>query len=39
MMRAAMAEAAPPPFDPAELPKPIDRLALLVQFCAVQNRS
>ena len=38
MMRAAMTEAAPPPFDPAELPKPTDRLALLVQFCAVQNR-
>lgn len=39
MMRAAMAEAAPPPFDPAELPKPTDRLAMLVQFCAVQNRT
>jgi len=39
MMRAAMAEPAPPPpFDPAELPKPTDRLAMLVQFCAVQNR-
>jgi hypothetical protein len=39
MMRAAMADAAPPPpFDPAELPKPTDRLAMLVQFCAVQNR-
>ena len=39
MMRAAMAAAAPPPsFDPAELPKPTDRLAMLVQFCAVQNR-
>ena len=39
MMRTAMAEAAPPPpFDPAELPKPTDRLAMLVQFCAVQNR-
>lgn len=38
MMRAAMAAPAPPPFDPAELPKPTDRLAMLVQFCAVQNR-
>ena len=39
LMRAAMAAAAPPPpFDPAELPKPTDRLAMLVQFCAVQNR-
>jgi hypothetical protein len=38
MMRAAMAEAGPPAFDRAELPKPSDRLALLVQFCAVQNR-
>jgi len=38
MMRAAMAAPAPPPFDPAELPKPTDRLGLLVQFCAVQNR-
>jgi hypothetical protein len=34
-----MAEAAPPPLDPAELPKPTDRLAMLVQFCAVHNRT
>jgi uncharacterized protein YggE len=38
MMRAAMPAPAPPAFDPAELPKPVDRLALQVQFCAVQNR-
>jgi uncharacterized protein YggE len=31
-MRAATADAAP--FDPAELPQPIDRLALQVRFCA-----
>jgi uncharacterized protein YggE len=30
----AMAEAAPPPFDPAELPVPKDRLTVLVRFCA-----
>lgn len=30
----AMADAAPPPFDPAELPVPKDRLLLLVRFCA-----
>jgi len=30
----AMADAAPPPFDPAELPAPKDRLTLLVRFCA-----
>lgn len=30
----AMADAAPPPFDPAELPVPKDRLALMVRFCA-----
>lgn len=34
LMRAAAAPPAPPPFDPAELPPPIDRLALQVQFCA-----
>ena len=33
MMRAA-ADAAPPPFDPAELPPPRDRLTMLVRFCA-----
>ncbi len=30
----AMADAAPPPFNPAELPVPKDRLTLLVKFCA-----
>lgn len=33
MMRAAAAEAAPP-FDPAELAKPVNRLGLMVRFCA-----
>jgi uncharacterized protein YggE len=33
-MRAMAADAAPPPFDPRELPQPIDRLSLQVQFCA-----
>jgi hypothetical protein len=33
MMRAAAAEAAPP-FDPAELAQPVNRLGLLVRFCA-----
>jgi hypothetical protein len=33
MMRAAAAEAAPP-FDPAELAQPKDRLGLMVRFCA-----
>lgn len=34
-MRAlAMADAAVPPFDPAELPAPIQRLSLQVRFCA-----
>ncbi|MEB3264482.1 MAG: SIMPL domain-containing protein [Synechococcus sp.] len=33
-MRAMAADAAPPPFDPRELPPPIDRLSLQVQFCA-----
>ena len=32
-MRMA-AEAAPPPFDPAELPPPRSRLSLMVRFCA-----
>lgn len=39
MMRAEAAASAPPPFDPAELPLPTDRLGLQVQFCAVQNRN
>ncbi len=30
----AMADAAPPAFDPAELPAPIDRLSLQVWFCS-----
>jgi uncharacterized protein YggE len=30
----AMADAAPPPFDPAELPVPKDRITLVVRFCA-----
>lgn len=30
----ARADAAPPPFDPAELAAPKDRLSLLVRFCA-----
>ncbi|MEA5415432.1 SIMPL domain-containing protein, partial [Synechococcus sp. BA-132 BA5] len=33
LMRASAAEAAPP-FDPAELALPKDRLSLLVRFCA-----
>jgi hypothetical protein len=33
MMRAAAADAAPP-FDPAELALPKDRLSLTVRFCA-----
>lgn len=33
-MMAARADAAPPPFDPAELPRPLDRLTLQVRFCA-----
>jgi uncharacterized protein YggE len=33
MMRAAAADAAPP-FDPAELAQPKDRLGLMVRFCA-----
>jgi uncharacterized protein YggE len=39
LMRAAMADgASPPPFEPAELPKPTDRLGLQVQFCALAQR-
>jgi len=38
LLRAAAAEASPPPFNPAELPPPTERLGLQVQFCAVQNR-
>ncbi|MFZ0409042.1 MAG: SIMPL domain-containing protein [Cyanobium sp.] len=34
MMRAVAADAAPPPFDPAELPTPRDRLSMSVRFCA-----
>lgn len=35
MMRmAADVAAAPPPFNPAELPPPVDRLSLQVSFCA-----
>ena len=34
LMRAVAADAAPPPFDPAELPPPLDRLTMLVRFCA-----
>jgi hypothetical protein len=33
-MRAMADAAPPPPFDPAELPVPKDRLTLLVRFCA-----
>lgn len=33
-MLARAADAAPPPFDPAELPTPTDRLGLTVRFCA-----
>jgi len=29
----AMVAAAPPAFDPAELPPPLERLALQVTFC------
>lgn len=34
MPMMARADAAPPPFDPAELAAPKDRLSLLVRFCA-----
>jgi uncharacterized protein YggE len=30
----AMADGAVPPFDPAELPAPIERLSLQARFCA-----
>ena len=30
----AMASPDAAPFDPAELPAPVDRLSLLVRFCA-----
>jgi uncharacterized protein YggE len=33
-MMARMADAPPPPFDPAELPRPLDRLTMQVRFCA-----
>jgi len=33
-LRAQAADAAPPPFDPDELPPPTDRFAVLVRFCA-----
>ena len=33
-MRASMAYPDSAPFDPAELPEPVDRLSLLVRFCA-----
>ena len=33
LMRAMVADGAPP-FDPAELPPPTDRIALQVRFCA-----
>lgn len=33
-LRAMAADAAPPPFDPAELARPISRLGLLARFCA-----
>jgi uncharacterized protein YggE len=33
-MMARADAAAPPPFDPAELPQPKDRLSLLARFCA-----
>lgn len=34
MLLRGAAAAAPPPFDPAELAKPKDRLSLMVRFCA-----
>jgi len=39
LMRAQASPAATPPFDPAELPLPTERMGLQVQFCAVQNRN
>jgi hypothetical protein len=38
LMRTAAAEAPPPPFDPGELAKPIERLGVQVQFCALGPR-
>jgi hypothetical protein len=34
MLAKGMAADAPPPFDPAELAPPVDRLGLMVRFCA-----
>lgn len=34
LMRTMAADGAVPPFDPAELPQPIERLSLQVRFCA-----
>jgi uncharacterized protein YggE len=34
MPMRAMAAPAPPPFDPAELNQPLDRLGMQVRFCA-----
>ncbi len=34
LMRATAADAAPPPFDPAELSSPLERMTMLVRFCA-----
>jgi hypothetical protein len=34
-MMARDASATPPPFDPAELAVPLDRLSLTVRFCAL----
>lgn len=34
LMRAVAADAATPPFDPAELSSPLERLSMLVRFCA-----
>ncbi len=34
MMRTMAADAGVPPFDPDELPQPVDRLSLQVRFCA-----
>ena len=34
LMRAVAADAVVPPFDPAELSSPLERLSMLVRFCA-----
>lgn len=34
MLRGMAADAAPPPFNPAELNQPLDRLGMQVRFCA-----